>query len=205
MLFQYYGYGRFGNVGAYLQQWGVFDVLLPFMLVFAIIYAALNQLRIFTHKLKGADGKTYEEVNNRINVTLAFVIAFMFIGPHLIGGTQNFYTRTLGIDPVIVINAAIPHVGLLAVAATLALILAGLFGFSGAEEGKGATVRAVALGLSVLGILAIFAHAMGLFHTTLWFLNDPGLQMAILVLLVFGGVAYFMVGGGSSSEGSKGG
>ncbi|MFQ5620818.1 MAG: hypothetical protein ACE5FT_03170 [Candidatus Nanoarchaeia archaeon] len=194
MLFQYYGgYGRFGNVGYYLQYWGIFDVILPFMLVFAIVYAALNQLKIFTTKY-GKEGDKAEKVNKNINITIAFVIALMFIGPHMTGGTANFYTRTIGMDPVVVINQAIPHVGVIAVAATLALIMAGLFGFSGAgNESSG--LRAGALALSVLAIIAVFMYSLGWFQTWLWFLSDPGLQMAILALLVFGGLVMFMIGG----------
>ena len=186
MLFQY-GYGNFGNVGYYLQYWGIFDVILPFMLVFAITFAALNQLEVFKQK--------------NIQITIAFVIALMFIGPHMTGGTSNLYTRTIGVDPVVVINQAVPHVGIIAVAATLALIMAGLFGFKGAEAGG---LRSGALALSVIGIIAIFMHSLGWFQSWLWFLSDPGLQMAILALLVFGGLVMFMVGGDGGAPPSGG-
>jgi len=50
MLFQYGG--AFTNVFYDLQQWGIFDILIPFILIFTILYAILSKINVFGEKQK---------------------------------------------------------------------------------------------------------------------------------------------------------
>jgi hypothetical protein len=68
-----YSYFEGGAIGNMLYQWeqaGFFSYVLPFLLIFALIFGILSRLRIFTRKEEG-------KPNNAINAILAFVVALM--------------------------------------------------------------------------------------------------------------------------------
>src|SRR3989338_4699767 len=101
------GYTSWINV---LQQYGVLDFLLPFLLVFTIIYAILSKTKILGEEEK------------QFNIIVALVLALLFVVPHMLG------TYPLGYDPVAVLNATLPSISLVAVAAIMLLLLMGVFG-----------------------------------------------------------------------------
>lgn len=64
-------------VGAiqFLDKIGVYDVVLPFLLVFTIVFAILDKTKVFgTEKIKGVD-----EPRRNLNAMAAFVIAFLVV------------------------------------------------------------------------------------------------------------------------------
>lgn len=73
LFLAYYSYFEGGLLGNILSQWeqmGFFSYVLPFLLIFALIFGILSRLKIFTTKDKN-------EPNNAINAILSFVIALM--------------------------------------------------------------------------------------------------------------------------------
>ena len=199
MLFQfYYGGSQFSQIGYILQRYGIFDVFLPFMLVFVITYAALQQLKVFKTAINVKDPKTGEVIHenvadNKVNGVISFVIALLFIAPH-ITGNAGFYTNTIGFDPVLVMNQVIPHVGLIAVAITSVLIILGLLGQRSFEGYGQSAAMFIAVGLIALS----FIHAANLWPALtryLWFLNDPNLLMFLVVIVTFALIAKLMTPG----------
>ena len=93
-----------------LDRIGIIDVLLPFIFIFTLIYAALQR----THIL-GKDKKIY-------NATVALIISLMVIIPHIMGR----YPASR--DPVLILALAIPRVAILLVAGLGFFVLAGLGG-----------------------------------------------------------------------------
>jgi len=91
----------------YLETYGVLDVLLPFLLVFTIIYAVLLKTKIL------GDRKNF-------NVIIALILGLLFVIPHILG------TYPLGYDPVRVLNETLPSISLVSVAAIMLLILLGI-------------------------------------------------------------------------------
>ena len=63
----------FDNFAFTLDNWGVSDVLLPFLLVFTIVYAVLAKTKILG------------EAKN-LNIVLAIVLGLVFVIPHVTGG-----------------------------------------------------------------------------------------------------------------------
>jgi hypothetical protein len=64
-----------GNVLEFFVRLGVYDVVLPFLLVFTIVYAILERSRVLgTEKV---DGKEYTKRN--LNAMAAFTVAFLVI------------------------------------------------------------------------------------------------------------------------------
>lgn len=93
-----------------LDNWGLTDVLLPFLLIFTIIFAILQKTKILGEEKKN------------LNVVIAVVVALLVVVPHV---TNRFPPNA---DPVIIINDALPQVSIVLVAVIFLLILIGVFG-----------------------------------------------------------------------------
>ncbi len=99
----------FENIGYYLQAYGILDFLLPFILVFTIVYAVMQKTKILGDK-------------KNFNVIIALVLGLLFVVPHITGAYP------IGYDPVQVMNETLPSISLVAVAAIMLLLLMGIFG-----------------------------------------------------------------------------
>lgn len=167
-----------------LENMGLTDVLLPFVLIFAIVFAVLQRAMLFGEKRKN------------INVIVSLVIALLVVVPHVTGGYP------VNADPVEIMNTAIPNVSLVIVGVIMLMILVGVFGVNVNIAGK--SLGGIVALLSFAVIVFIFGKAAGWFNTSLppmfGFLNDPDTQALLLVLLVFGLIIWFVTG--DDSEGA---
>ncbi len=131
----------FRGMIAFLNKLGVYDVILPFLLVFTIIFAILEKTKIFgTEK----DGMT----KKNINAMVAFVIGFLVIAS----------TKLVG-----VINEVMANVVLLVILGVCFLLLVGVF-FTGKEEFSLKEMPAylqIFTAIMFLGIIVIFLNALG--------------------------------------------
>jgi hypothetical protein len=162
--------GGFSNFAYYLQQYGVLDFLLPFILVFTIIFSVSTAVPVLNKK-------------KQFRVIVSLVLALMFVVPHIIG----YYP--LGYDPVAVMNATLPSISLVAVAAVMLLILMGLFGTEFTGEAK-PWIALIALGF----VGYIFGAALGFwtgpYDAFAWW--SPAITELMLILLVFGLIIWFV-------------
>jgi len=92
-----------------LDRFGFVDVLLPFLLIFTIIFAVLEKTKILG-----------EEKRN-MNTAIAVIFALIVVIPHVTGNLPA------GFDPVLIINSALPAVSLVVVAVISLMILIGVF------------------------------------------------------------------------------
>ena len=173
-----------GNLAESLQRTGFVDVLLPFLLIFTVIFAVLEKTKIL------GEGK------RNLNVGLSFIFALLVVVPHVTG---NF---PAGSDPVAVINAALPSVSLVVVAIIALLILIGVFAGDKLVFGMSS---AGWIGLfSLITIVFIFGSAAGWWQTGFlqWLegLFGSDVVAVVVMLLVFGIIIAFVTGGG---EGEK--
>jgi len=126
MIFQFpfeypRGGGELQSVFATFQEWGLQDFFIPFILLFAIIYAVLQRVGLFHTKVKTGTPPTEKDVpDRRINGLLAFVIAMMVVIPHV---TQMYPPDK---DPINIINTFLPNTAIILMALLLAFILVGL-------------------------------------------------------------------------------
>lgn len=167
-----------------LQRIGVVDVLLPFLLIFTVIFAVLEKTKIL------GEGK------KNMNIGLAFIFALLVVVPHVTGRFPAGY------DPVQIINSALPSVSLLVVAIIALLILIGVFAHDRVMLGLTAPGW---VGLfSIVAIVYIFGSAAGWWQSGFlnWLEGIFGTDaVAILIMiLVFGIIIAFVTGGG---EGEK--
>ncbi|MBS3149274.1 hypothetical protein J4455_01085 [Candidatus Woesearchaeota archaeon] len=112
-----------------LKDYGFFDIVLPFLLVFTLIFAILEKTKLLG--LEGQNAKT------NINAILSLVISFIFIA---------------NTDVSQVINSYISNVGLLIVIALLGLVLFGLLGVN-VEQGFRGIPLLIAVILAIIGLI----------------------------------------------------
>ncbi len=94
------------NAVEFFKEFGLFDVVLPFLLVFALIFAILEKTKIL-----GTEGKNQEPKRN-LNTLVAFVIAMMVVATNKVVNT---------------INAALPNITLIIIAFVAFLMMIGVF------------------------------------------------------------------------------
>ena len=168
---------NFSNVAYYFQQYGVLDFLLPFILVFTIVFAVMQKTKILGDK-------------KNFNVIIAFVLALLFVVPHVIG------TYPLGYDPVAVMNASLPSISLVSVAAIMLLLLLGIFG-KGFSQKAAPIVALVSVGF----VIYIFGASLNLWNGpyNVFYWWTPDVTELVIVLLVFGLIVWFITKEPSSS------
>lgn len=157
-----------------MQDMGIADVLLPFILVFTIVYAVLNKTKIL------GDGR------KQFNVIVALVMGLSVVIPHVVG------SPILGFDPVVAINTALPQVSVIVVAILMMLVIVGVFGNEWDIGGTSPAGWVVIF--AFVAVALIFGSAVNLFNMPDWlyFLEDPEIQSLIVMILVFGIIIYFV-------------
>jgi len=157
----------------YLEGMGVADVLLPFLLIFTIVYAVLSKTDIL--------GK--ENENKGINVIIALVLGLSVVIPHV----TNSYPA--GADVVDMLNVALPQISLIAVAMVMLLILVNIMGNDWTKSSISGWMALVAS----IAVLTIFGGVAGWWETN-WIYNifgEDAVSLA-LMLLVFGVIIWFI-------------
>ncbi|MFW6230854.1 MAG: hypothetical protein ACOC32_02410 [Nanoarchaeota archaeon] len=183
---------NFNDLMRSLANLGVWDIVLPFMLVFTIVYATLTSV------LKNMFGKKDENTDNRkFAVIIAMVIAFGVVIPHAIDAYPP------GMNVVEIINSALPQVAMIAVAVIGVMILLGLFGINTSMFNAGGISTFIVV--AAIGIIIyIFGSAAGWgwqIPRQLNFLNDPDTQALLIAILVFGLIVRWIVGPSKPKKG----
>lgn len=158
-----------------LQNMGVVDVILPFILIFAIIFAALTKSKIL-----GKDSKKF-------NVIISLVMGLAVVVPHVLG------TYPPNADVVEIMNSALPNVSLIAVAFIMVMLILGIIG--GDINFAGTSIGGIAVFISVAAVVVIFLSAANVFTNTprwLYWVRDPYVKELVLVILVFGIIIWFI-------------
>lgn len=132
----------FRNVITFFDKIGLYDVVLPFLLVFTIVFAILEKTKVLGTEI--IDGKHYPKKN--LNTMTAFVIAFLVVAS----------TRLVAI-----INQVASQVVILLMLSVLFLLLIGSF----YKEGEGVFLeggwKTFFVFIMFIGIVLIFMNALG--------------------------------------------
>jgi hypothetical protein len=167
----------FDNFTMMLYDWGVMDVLLPFILVFTIVFATLQKTKIL------GEGK------KQFNVMIALVMGLAVVIPH----TTGAYVGWWGFDPVDVINQALPQVSIILVAIVMLLLIIGVFGNE--FDIAGTSLAGWVVVIALIAVVLIFGSAVRWFEMPVWlyFLQSSyELQALIVMILVFGVIIWFI-------------
>lgn len=167
-----------------LEGWGLTDVLLPFLLIFVIVYAVLQKTKILG------------ETKKNLNVVVAVIVGLLVVIPHVTG---RFPPNA---DPVEIMNNALPQVSIVLVAIIFLLLMIGVFGQD--YVFLGVTMPGWITLASFIIIVLIFGGAAGWwdsgFGSTLEnFFGTEGVAVFIM-LLVFGIIIAWITGDSKERE-----
>ncbi|MBS3103072.1 hypothetical protein J4458_06550 [Candidatus Woesearchaeota archaeon] len=175
---------RLEGFGKILESWGLMDALLPFLLIFTLVFAVLEKSKILG-----------EEKRN-LNSAIALIMALIVVIPHLTGNLPAGY------DPVLVINSALPSVSLVVVAIVALMIMIGVFAHE--KIMLGATMPGWIAFISVILLIIIFGSAAGWWVSGFdeWLDSTFGSDaLAVFIMVVvFGVIIAFVTGGEGERE-----
>ncbi|MBI1969998.1 hypothetical protein HYS48_04860 [Candidatus Woesearchaeota archaeon] len=161
-----------------LESLGISDVLLPFLLIFTIVFAILQKIEILGERKKN------------LNVVVALVMALAVVIPHV---TESYPP---GADVVEIINRALPNVGVVAVVIIMLLLLVGLL--SGKDQwGGGSSFAGLLAAVAFIAVIWIFYRAARPYGTYSegafgGVLANPDVQALLIIIIIFGLVIWFI-------------
>lgn len=165
----------------FLDRLGVYEVLLPFLLIFTLIFAILEKTRIFgVEEVNG-----HEMAKKNLNSMFAFVTAFIVVASSRLVAT---------------INEAIANISILVLLGFGFMLLIGVF-HTGKDELKiDKTYKNIFIAIMFVGILGIFMHAIKTKDGTPWLyygwnylvnnIDTGAMGALILTLLIVGMMAF---------------
>jgi hypothetical protein len=169
-----------------LQDFGFFEVVLPFLLVFTLVFGILEKTKIF-----GTEPGTEGLAKKNLNAMMAFVIAFFFVAAKEI---------------VASIQESLPIVALILIAIVSFLMLVGSFA-TGKEELDfyslfGDKFKLPFAIVFIIAMIAIFFHSFGWLEPIYDYFSGRGNDVFIIgvFLLIVGGIMKFVFDSGGSAE-----
>ena len=175
MIFQVGGF-QFQNIVFTLENIGLRDLILPFILIFTILFAVLEKVKVFKEK--------------RYNSIISMVIALLVVIPHVTGRYPP------GTDVVEIINSALPGIALWLVIIVSLLILIGVFN-PGLIDMFATDYKNWITGAAVLIVIYVFGSSANWWQTrgAISFLGNPEFQALLIVVAVFWVIIAFVSGG----------
>lgn len=176
MVFQILLMNEIRDLFYYLQTAGILDILIPFVLIFTVLFAVMKNVHIF------ADQKQ--------QITIALAITFLVLIPHITGSIPAEY------DVVQIINNSLPSVVLIIFVLLSAFILLGFIKGEKVDFGDVGTGVVALASIIIIGV--IFARSAGYLQNTNWptwlyWLDDPHLGALVIVILMFALITWFIV------------
>ena len=150
-----------------LESYGLTDALLPFLLIFLVLFAVLQKTHILGHGRKN------------FNAMFAFLIALMVVIPHVTG------TYPEGSDPVELLQNSIPQLSVLFIAIIMVLIMIGLL--SGEAKWLGGSLSGWVAIISFIAIVYVFGANAGWWtdYPSIYEWWDSDTTSLVNILLVF--------------------
>jgi cation transport ATPase len=173
---------------AFLEQVGVYDVVLPFLLTFTLVYALLEKTKILGVQRDNFDkGDTTEYAKRNLNSMVALVIAFFVIASSKL---------------VELINKTVSQVFILLLLATMFLLVAGTFHKEGQFSITNKKYQGFFMWSSFVAIILIFLNAMGWLELLYNFLKVywAGEAVSAIIFLVAIGIFIMIVTSGGSKK-----
>ncbi|MBW2986610.1 hypothetical protein KY333_04540 [Candidatus Woesearchaeota archaeon] len=138
-----------GNVIGFLQKIGIYDVVLPFLLTFTIVFAILEKTKILGTEV--IQGTTYTKKN--LNAMVAFVIGFLVIASGKI---------------VAAITQVSSQIIILLLLSVFFLMLVGTFYGKDEDVALTGTWKWIFMTIMFIGIVFIFLHAIKIDSGNSW-------------------------------------
>lgn len=168
-----------GSAIDFLRDFGFFDVILPFLLVFSILFGILEKTKVFG--VEEIDGKKYARKN--INSMVAFVIAFFVIA------TKEIVTA---------LQVSLPKVALVLTIVVCFMLLAGSFMAEGEFSFANNRIWKGFLTLVMfIAVVLIFLDAFNWLDPIMVYLgtNKNSIVTPLLVFAAVIGAVFYLIGG----------
>ena len=166
----------FGNVFGFFARLGVYDTILPFLLVFTIVFAVFERTKVLGTEEVGGTKTT----KKNLNAMVAFVTAFLVIASSRL---------------VTVINESLGNIVILLLVSVCFLVLVGTF-YKESEDVylKEGPWRTLFMIIMFIGVLLIFLHAIKmdsgepflyfLWNFVLYNISSTAVSSIILIIVV---------------------
>lgn len=167
-----------------LESWGLTDVLLPFLLIFVVMFAILQKIKVL-----GTNKKN-------LNAAVALIVGLLVVIPHVLGAYPA------GGDVVEILNKALPNVSIIAIVLIMVLILIGLLG--GEAKWIGGSLSGWIAVIAFGAVIWIFGAAAGWWTGANWFTKFFGSDaVAIIVMLLVFAIIVWWVTRDSGDTGNE--
>ncbi|MBI2106817.1 hypothetical protein HYT57_02425 [Candidatus Woesearchaeota archaeon] len=163
------------DVFAQLQNIGLYDFILPFLLVFTIVFAILEKTYIFG-KTSGPNGESKRNINAVVALVLGLIIVNQF---EIIQSLNNF----------------LPKISFFIIVSLMILILFGLFG-ANVERGLSGFLLT---GAAIISLVATY-WALGPsldFRVPYWVQDNASTILVLLIILI---IIFAVVSGGGNRQ-----
>lgn len=174
-----------GGIVEFMREFGFFNVLLPFLFTYAIVYAVLDKTMVL--------GKENDGPRKNINAIVAFVTALMLVGATTLVAAINQALAGIAFFLAFIVFALL---------AMSVLLKEGQFDF-GADGNKRALY--IIGGIIVFIVALIFLHSLDWLMPSLnwiWDNISSDAVTTVIFLLVVGIFIWIMSSGDSSTNGS---
>lgn len=158
LSFQFGGFygGDVGNLLSYWEQLGVFSYVLPFLLIFAIVFGILMKIKVFGD-------------NKGLNAVIALVVGLLALQYDLV---PIFFSEIF------------PRVGVALSILLVLIILIGLF--FNTNDNKVINYSLLAVGVIMfLSVLIKTSGYLGWYSAYWWYVNWPSILLGIVVIGIF--------------------
>ena len=160
---------------------GLTDMLVPFVLIFAVVFAVLANVKLFKRK---------------ISIIVALVVSLLTVIPHVTGSYSKCY------DVVLIINSALPKMGMVLIGMLMFLLVVGVLGVKLDFFTKALPFIVIAIaGITVYNFLTSNFLGCGVILTIPT--SIIGLLPFLIPLLVLLAIILFTIGG-KDSKGKNG-
>lgn len=174
MLFQILLLDEIRNVFYSLQASGVIEIVIPFLLIFTVLYAVMKKVPIFEQ--------------NKEKIVVALAITLLVIVPHITGIISPEY------DVVQIINNSLPAIVLIIFIVLMAMILLGFI--KGEPVKLQETATGIVAVIALVLVAVIFARSAGYLQSGLpswlYWLDDPHLGALIVVIAIFALITWYI-------------
>ncbi|MBU0665798.1 MAG: hypothetical protein ABIC91_06375 [Nanoarchaeota archaeon] len=170
----------------FLNEIGIYDVVLPFLLVFTIVFAILEKTKVYG--VEEVEGKKYTKKN--LNAMTAFVVSFFVVASSKL------------VEVILKVSSQVVVLLLLSI---LFLMLAGSF-HKDEEFYLQKGWNTFFMVLMFIGIVFIFLNALGWLDTAYEFLSgrwDTNAVSAIILLAVVVGFMFYVTRDSNSGKKKK--
>ena len=190
-----------------LNELGVREVFLPFVLIFTVLFTLLDKTHIFIRisKSDGDEDKQRKKADNRkFSAIVSLAISLTAVFMHVRG------TTIAGVDMINFINSAVPGItGLIVVIfglfIVLALVMPSIFPQTGRLDMPISViliVAAIAIYIYAVSIHGPFSSSISVPFVGTWLENETFRSLAIS-LLVFGGIVFYIIRGKKEEDPTK--